>query len=101
MPGERAERAGSTRGGPKSTGPRGETKAELKERERVQSWEKSIAGKAMSDFVPYRVSQVFTEGQLVRHSKFGDGIVTRIIDSRKVEVLFKDDARTLAQGLTD
>ena len=36
---------------------------------------------------------------LIRHSKFGDGVVTRIIDAHKVEILFKDEARTLAQAL--
>jgi hypothetical protein len=44
---------------------------------------------------------MFEEGELVRHSKFGDGIVTRLLEGKKVEVLFKDDARTLAHGLTD
>ena len=57
------------------------------------------AGKAMSDFRVYRVSLTFREGDLIRHSKFGDGVVTRIIDNAKIEILFKDEARTLAQGL--
>ena len=64
-----------------------------------QQWEKAIAGRAMSDFSPYNVSGNFREGQLLRHKKFGDGVVTRVIDGHKVEVLFKDEARTLAQGM--
>jgi hypothetical protein len=67
--------------------------------DREKAWEKSIAGKAVSDFRVYRVSLTFKEGDLIRHSKFGDGVVTRIIDAGKVEILFKDEARTLAQGL--
>jgi hypothetical protein len=70
------------------------------ERERTQTWEKAIAGKAPKDFRPYRVSERFSEGDLVRHSKFGDGVVTRVIDVNKVEVLFKEEPKTLAQGLT-
>ena len=41
----------------------------------------------------------FSEGDLLRHKKFGDGVVTRVIDDHKVEVLFRDEARTLAQGM--
>lgn len=75
------------------------TRLEQERREREKTWEKAIAGKAMSDFKRYNVSSTFSQGELVRHSKFGDGVVTRIIDANKVEVLFKDEARTLAQAL--
>ena len=63
-------------------------------------WEKAIAGRGMTDFKAYSVTEKFTEGDLLRHKKFGDGVVTRIIDSHKVEVLFRDEARTLVQGMT-
>ncbi len=75
------------------------TKLEQERREREQQWERAIAGKAMGDFKRYNVSATFEQGQLVRHTKFGDGVVTRILDANKVEVLFKDEPRTLAQGL--
>ena len=58
-------------------------------------------GKAVNEFRAYRVDQTFNEGDLIRHKKFGDGVVTRILDPKKVEILFKDEPRTLAQGLTD
>jgi len=75
------------------------TRLEQERREREQQWERAIAGKAMGDFTRYNVSAMFEQGQLVRHTKFGDGVVTRILDANKVEVLFKDEPRTLAQGL--
>ncbi len=81
--------------------PRGPTRAEEAARDRERTWEKAIAGKMVSDFKPYRVSATFQEGDLVRHVKFGDGVVTGFIDIRKIEILFKDEPRTLAQGLTD
>ncbi len=77
------------------------TRALQAEADHRNTWEKAIAGKAMSDFVSYRISNTFEQGDLVRHSKFGDGVVTRVIDIRKVEVLFKDEARTLAQAMVD
>ncbi len=91
--------ASSSSSGPRST--RGPTKAQLAVLDRERTWEKSIAGKAVSEFRPYRVSEIFDEGDLIRHSKFGDGIVTRLLEGKKVEILFKDDSRTLAHGLTD
>jgi hypothetical protein len=107
-PGERAPSAGG--GGSRtivgaSAGPRSTrstvTKAQQALLDREKLWEKAIAGKGVHDFRKYSVAETFAEGDLVRHSKFGDGVVTRILDPRKVEVLFKDEPRTLAQGLTD
>lgn len=100
MPGEKSSPTASGTGRSAPT-PRvaKETRAAQAERERTQSWEKSIAGKSLKDFRPYRISERFNEGDLLRHSKFGDGVVLRVIDAGKVEVLFKDDTRTLAQGI--
>jgi hypothetical protein len=102
-PGDKAPAGASTSSrasaAPRST--RGPTKAQKVLIDRERSWEKAVNGKAVSDFRPYRVSEVFEEGELVRHSKFGDGVVLRLLEGRKVEVLFKDDSRTLAHGLTD
>jgi hypothetical protein len=64
-----------------------------------RQWEQAIAGRGVREFKAYSVAASFAEGDLVRHKKFGDGLVTRIIDAKKVEVLFRDEARTLAQGL--
>jgi hypothetical protein len=65
-----------------------------------QSWEKAIAGRGVHEFKAYNVGLSFKEGELIRHKKFGDGLVTRVIDAHKVEVLFRDEAKTLAQGMT-
>ncbi len=93
-----AKRMAVSPGVPRTRGP---TKAEQERVAREQSWEKAVSGKSPRDFKPYRVSGTFQSGELVRHPKFGDGIVTRIADAHKVEILFKDEARTLAQALVD
>ena len=105
-PGDKAPSAArSASGGASSAAPRGTrarvTKAQEAALDRERTWEKAIAGKAVNDFRSYRVDQTFSEGDLIRHKKFGDGVVTRILDAKKVEILFKDEPRTLAQGLTD
>jgi hypothetical protein len=64
-----------------------------------QKWEQAISGHGVLEFKAYNAGGHFHEGELLRHKKFGDGVVTRVIDAGKVEVLFRDEARTLAQGM--
>ena len=97
---EKATRAGSS-AAPRATRVTTATKAAQAAADREKSWSQAVNGKPANDFKAYRVDELFNEGDLIRHKKFGDGIVTRIIDQRKVEILFQDEARTLAQGLTD
>jgi hypothetical protein len=91
----RAASATSTRTG---TGPR-HTHADETERQRTATWEKAVLGQPLTSFKAYRASATFQGGDLVRHSKFGDGYIVRVIDRQKVEVMFKDGVRTLAQAL--
>ncbi len=83
---------------PRAKAPGRETAAQRAERELVQAWEHAIAGKPPAAFKPYRISQTFGAGELIKHPKFGDGVVQRVIDRGKVEVLFQDGARTMAHG---
>lgn len=107
-PGEKAPKAAKAAASPRATksGARpvggvraAAVRAEEERIGRVKLWEKSVSGKTPAEFRPYGVSEIFSEGDLVRHNKFGDGIVTRILDSRKVEILFQAEPKTLAQGL--
>jgi hypothetical protein len=75
-------------------------RAERIERDQTSAWEHAIAGKPSSAFTAYRVSLTFGQGDLIHHPKFGDGVVARVIDQTKVEILFKDGPRTMAQGVT-
>lgn len=101
-PGEKAPATGTTRA-PRATTSRGAsvTRAQQAALDREREWEKAVSGKTVAEFRPYRVSETFAEGDLIRHTRFGDGVVVRVIDTRKVEILFKDEPRTLAQGLVD
>jgi hypothetical protein len=108
-PGEKVEKAGAAssrpRGAPSggspssssaSGGARGRAASAARHEQR---WEQAIAGRGVLEFRAYNAGGNFREGELLRHKKFGDGVVTRVIDASKVEVLFRDEARTLAQGL--
>jgi hypothetical protein len=93
-----AAKASAGRSSPPSMSPRKAAAQEV-ERQRESTWEKAVLGKPVSSFRAYRASQTFNSGDLIRHGKFGDGYIVRIIDRQKVEVMFKDGPRTLAQAL--
>ncbi len=75
------------------------TAAAEAERQREASWQKAVLGQPVTSFKAYRASQTFSLGDLIRHGKFGDGYIVRVIDRQKVEVMFKDGPRMLAQAL--
>lgn len=100
-PGEKATTAG---GAVRKTAAAGTTRStvtrlEQERRDREKSWEKSVNGRAPTDFIKYDPKRTFGVGDLLRHTKFGDGVVTQVLDARKVEVLFRDEPRKLAQGI--
>jgi hypothetical protein len=74
------------------------TAAQRHERDVTAAWEHAIAGRPSTAFKPYRITLVLSEGELIHHSKFGDGVVARVLDQGKVEILFKDGPRTMAHN---
>jgi hypothetical protein len=84
--------------GGKSGGGERLTAAQRAERDQTAAWEHAIAGRPSGAFKPYRITLVLSEGELVHHSRFGDGVVSKVIDQGKVEILFKDGPKTMAHG---
>lgn len=68
------------------------------EAERVNSWEKRIAGQAMDAFTRYSIDKTYALGELVTHKKFGEGFVAEVLDGGKVSIMFRDGPRMLAHG---
>lgn len=68
--------------------------------ELLKQWEKHIAGQPAAAFRTYRPADSFEPGNLIKHTKFGDGVVMRIVDRTKVEMLFADGVKTMAHVLT-
>lgn len=75
------------------------TAPKKREEDLVATWEKAIAGQPFDAFKPYRIDRTFVKGELVRHTKFGDGVVTTILDANKCEILFREGVKTLAQSV--
>jgi hypothetical protein len=99
-------RAAATSSAPKTTGRSRASAAAREEAEskaaalNLRQWESSVAGHHPSDFRAYGIREVFTANELMRHSKFGDGVVVEVIDRQKIRVLFRDEPRVLAHGIT-
>lgn len=66
---------------------------------RERDWQSHIAGKMADEFIKYSPQGQYEEGVLVHHTKFGDGYVLRVIDAKKVEIMFRHESKVLAQGL--
>ncbi len=63
-----------------------------------KTWEKAIMGRSPDDFTAYNITRVFQVGQLVRHKKFGDGVVTELMDGGKIQVVFEPGPKMLVHG---
>ena len=61
------------------------------------AWERLTATDE-SEIKPYTIRLKLMEGDIIRHSKFGIGIVVEMTDMTKAEVLFADGLRRLVCG---
>ncbi|MGE0707610.1 MAG: hypothetical protein AB7N76_08080 [Planctomycetota bacterium] len=55
------------------------------------------AAAAPADYSP---QQSYSVGQRIKHKSFGEGEVTRVLDSRRLQVRFASEEKTLVQGLS-
>ena len=59
-----------------------------------EMWTKAL-NKATQEFKDYTIRGSFQMGDVINHPTFGQGVVEKLIDDNKIEVLFQDDFRTL------
>jgi hypothetical protein len=81
-----------------SSAPRSRTAKAQAEFDRIQDWERRIAGKSLESFTRYSIDRVFEADELVTHKKFGEGYVVELLGGRKVSIMFRDGLKVLAQG---
>ncbi len=43
----------------------------------------------------YSIKAKFDQGDIIDHPKFGPGVVDKLIDADKIEVIFRHDIKTL------
>lgn len=68
-----------------------------KPQEPEKTWDQATEGQPDEAFVPYAMTQRYTKGQLVTHSKFGKGVVVDVEPAR-VEILFQEGKKKLGHG---
>jgi len=78
---------------PKATGVRRTSAATAR-----SEWGDKIKGQPTSSFTAYDITTTYSEGELVRHKKFGAGYVVSVADAQKINVMFEDGPRLLAHG---
>lgn len=61
-------------------------------------WADVVAGKSDADFTPYAVKTTYEAGALIKHPKFGNGVVVAV-EAQKIDVLFEIGERKLAHAL--
>ncbi|HEX3775082.1 MAG TPA: hypothetical protein VHV51_11500 [Polyangiaceae bacterium] len=90
-------RARSSGNGPKpSAAAQRVTQKAAAEKLRADGWAAKTLGKPVDAFTRYAMDKTFREGELVLHSKFGEGYVEKLLDGPKISIMFRDGARTLA-----
>lgn len=60
----------------------------------AELWTKAIS-KSTMETKSYTIRGSFITGDIIDHPTFGQGVVEKLIDDNKIEVLFQDDYRTL------
>lgn len=72
----------------------GKRAAETKEPPR-EVWQELIAGMDEAQAKPYSMEGTYKQKNLIKHPKFGLGLVQRVVGNRKIEVLFADGQKTM------
>ncbi len=71
------------------------TAEERAQRARERKWQKAVGERPPGELVPYVMTRVYTPDELVHHPSLGNGIVLRVVEGSKVEILFRDGPKTL------
>jgi hypothetical protein len=61
-------------------------------------WKELVSGVDSNELRGYRMQEYFEEGELISHKAFGAGVVIGVRGPEKIEVLFEEGIKLLAQG---
>lgn len=81
---------------PKAAG--NSAKTPVKRRSRKKDWPSLVATIEETEIVDYDIHGDFTEAPAIRHKTFGIGVITKVLDDTKIEVVFEEDKKILAQN---
>ncbi len=66
----------------------------------ARKWNKLVGDAESATLQAYTVKKSFVEEELFTHPTLGAGVVMRVVDANKIEVLFREGLRTLVHGRT-
>ena len=82
----------------KSKNVKNNTKKQNREESISDIWMDAI-NKATAKSQNYSPKKKFSIGDIIDHTKFGPGVIDRLIDNNKIEVIFRHDIKTLMHNL--
>src|SRR5512140_2116258 len=74
-----------------------ETSTAPKRAERKRSFDRDVAGRTAESALAYGTTYRYAEDDLIGHTVFGRGLVTRV-EGDRIEVLFQDGIKKLAHS---
>jgi len=83
------------RGRPRKTD---EPAAPVKRRRRKKDWVSLMEDVDEEQIVDYNLENDFSETAAIRHKTFGVGIITKVLADNKIEVVFEEAKKVLAQN---
>jgi hypothetical protein len=91
---------------PKSAGDTGEKKrgrpkkktGRTAGRRRKNDWATLVSQIEDNKIVDYAIDSTYHEMDAIQHKKFGVGVITKILDINKIEVVFESNTKILAQN---
>ncbi len=73
-------------------------KAPVKRRRRKTDWVSLVEKIDEDQVVEYDISQDFSDTEAIHHKTFGVGVILKVLDDTKIEVVFEDNKKVLAQN---
>jgi hypothetical protein len=63
-------------------------------------WRQLLMEASREGVPTYQLSDAYRDGSLIHHPLFGLGVVSKVISTRKMEVIFENSKKLLAMNLT-
>ncbi|RMF56675.1 MAG: hypothetical protein D6743_19880 [Calditrichaeota bacterium] len=86
------------KGDPEATKAKADAPKKITKRPRKASWAKMIANVDEDQIVEYRMTEDYSDIEAIRHKRFGVGVITKVLAENKIQVVFEDETKILAQN---
>ncbi|RMD99606.1 MAG: hypothetical protein D6814_05265 [Calditrichaeota bacterium] len=67
-------------------------------RRRKKDWESLQADISEDDIRDYQLDQDYSQTVAIRHSRFGIGVIYKVLSNQQIEVIFKEGTKILVQN---